>query len=182
MLVCVFFFSSRRRHTRCALVTGVQTCALPISTGVCSHLDDSDWVASTHRGHGHFLAKGGDPRAMAAELMGKETGICHGKGGSMHDADVSKGILGANGIVGGGVGLAVGAALGAQLDGEGRVAVVFFGAGASSQGEISAALKIAALQQFHRSPVCENNGIRSQGLQLGTDGVLVVSPGTATLT
>src|SRR3546814_1187510 len=82
---------------------------------------------------------------MAAELMGKETGICHGKGGSMHVADVSKGILGANGIVGGGVGLAVGAALGAQLDGEGRVAVVFFGDGASSQGVISEALTIAAL-------------------------------------
>src|SRR3546814_7474794 len=113
LLLYLFFFSSIRRHTICALVTGVQTCALPIlhlyigqeavATGVCAHLDDSDWVASTHRGHGHFLAKGGDPRAMAAELMGKETGICHGKGGSMHVADVSKGILGANGIVGGGV-------------------------------------------------------------------------------
>src|SRR3546814_4081102 len=75
-----------------------------VATGVCAHLDDSDWVASTHRGHGHFLAKGGDPRAMAAELMGKETGICHGKGGSMPVADVSKGILGTKGIVGGGVG------------------------------------------------------------------------------
>ncbi|BAI96701.1 pyruvate dehydrogenase E1 component subunit alpha [Sphingobium sp. TA15] len=129
-----------------------------VATGVCAHLDDSDWVASTHRGHGHFLAKGGDPRAMAAELMGKETGICHGKGGSMHVADVSKGILGANGIVGGGVGLAVGAALGAQLDGEGRVAVVFFGDGASSQGVISEALNIAALWKLPLLLVCENNG------------------------
>src|SRR3546814_10440988 len=118
-----------------------------VATGVCAHLDDSDWVASTHRGHGHILAKGVDPRAMAAEFMGKETGICHGKGGPMHVADVSKGILGANGIVGRGVGLAVGAALGAQLDGEGRVAVVFFGDGASSQGVISEALNIARSEE-----------------------------------
>ncbi|MDH3728345.1 MAG: thiamine pyrophosphate-dependent enzyme, partial [Myxococcales bacterium] len=81
-----------------------------IAAGVCHHLSDEDWITSTHRGHGHFLAKGGDPKAMVAEIYAKETGICKGMGGSMHVADFSKGIIGANGIVGGGLGIAVGAA------------------------------------------------------------------------
>ena len=103
-----------------------------VAVGVCSNLTRDDWIASTHRGHGHFLAKGGDPHAMIAEIFGRATGICHGKGGSMHVADFSQGILGANGIVGGGIGLAVGAALAAQLDGKGRVSVVFFGDGGAN--------------------------------------------------
>src|SRR5690606_10043144 len=98
-----------------------------VATGVCAHLTDADWIASTHRGHGHFLAKGGDPKLLVAEVYGREGGICRGMGGSMHVADFAKGILGANGIVGGGIGLAVGAALAAQLDRKGAVSVVFFG-------------------------------------------------------
>lgn len=129
-----------------------------VATGVCAHLDDSDWIASTHRGHGHFLAKDGDPFAMFAEIRGRSTGICGGMGGSMHVADISRGILGANGIVGGGIGLAVGAALAAQLDGKGRVAVAFFGDGAAAQGVLAEALNIAALWKLPLLLLCENNG------------------------
>ena len=129
-----------------------------VAVGVCACLGDRDWIASTHRGHGHFLAKGGDPRAMIAEILGRETGICHGKGGSMHVADFSRGILGANGIVGGGIGLALGAALAAQLDGEGRVSVAFFGDGGANQGVIMEALNIAAIWRLPLLLVCENNG------------------------
>ncbi len=129
-----------------------------VATGVCAQLDDCDWITSTHRGHGHFLAKGGDPKAMFAEIYGRSTGICGGFGGSMHVADVSKGILGANGIVGGGVALAAGAALAAQLDGEGHVGVCFFGDGAAAQGVLGEALNIAALWKLPLILVCENNG------------------------
>lgn len=129
-----------------------------VAVGVCAHLSDRDWIASTHRGHGHFLAKGGDPRAMAAEILGRDTGICHGKGGSMHVADVSRGILGANGIVGGGIGLAVGAALAAQLDGERHVSIVFFGDGGANQGVVFEAINLAAIWQLPLILVCENNG------------------------
>src|SRR6185312_7788276 len=129
-----------------------------VAVGVCAQLSDADWIASTHRGHGHFLAKGGDPRAMVAEILGRATGICHGKGGSMHVADFSRGILGANGIVGGGVGLAVGAALAAQLDGKRRVSVVFFGDGGANQGVVMEAINLAVLWQLPLLLVCENNG------------------------
>ena len=129
-----------------------------IAAGVCAHLDDSDWIASTHRGHGHFLAKGGDPKAMIAEIYAKETGICKGMGGSMHVADFSKGIIGANGIVAGGVGITVGAALAAQLDGNGQVAVVFFGDGAANQGVIMEAMNVGALWKLPLILVCEHNG------------------------
>jgi pyruvate dehydrogenase E1 component alpha subunit len=129
-----------------------------VAVGVCTHLTDRDWIASTHRGHGHFLAKGGDPRAMIAEILGRDTGICHGKGGSMHVADFGRGILGANGIVGGGIGLALGAALAAQLDGLGRVSVAFFGDGGANQGVIMEALNIAAIWKLPLLLVCENNG------------------------
>jgi pyruvate dehydrogenase E1 component alpha subunit len=129
-----------------------------VAVGVCAHLTDQDWIASTHRGHGHFLAKGGNPHAMIAEIFGRATGICHGKGGSMHVADFSKGILGANGIVGGGIGLALGAALAAQLDGQGRVAVVFFGDGGANQGVVMEAINLAAIWKLPLLLVCENNG------------------------
>lgn len=129
-----------------------------VAVGVCAHLDDADWVASNHRGHGHFLAKGGTPHAMVAEIFGRATGICHGKGGSMHVADFGRGILGANGIVGGGIGLAAGAALAAQLDGKGRVSVVFFGDGGANQGVVSEVLNIAAIWKLPLLLVCENNG------------------------
>jgi TPP-dependent pyruvate/acetoin dehydrogenase alpha subunit len=129
-----------------------------VAVGVCSNLTEQDWIASTHRGHGHFLAKGGDPHAMIAEIFGRATGICHGKGGSMHVADFAKGILGANGIVGGGIGLAVGAALAAQLDGKGRVAAVFFGDGGANQGVVMEAVNLAAVWKLPLLLVCENNG------------------------
>jgi pyruvate dehydrogenase E1 component alpha subunit len=129
-----------------------------VAVGVCAHLTDADWIASTHRGHGHFLAKGGDPGAMMAEIYGRKTGICRGMGGSMHVADVSKGILGANGIVGGGVSLTTGAALAAQLDGKGAVAVCFFGDGAAAQGVLMEALNLSALWKLPLLLVCENNG------------------------
>lgn len=129
-----------------------------IATGVCAHLDDADWIASTHRGHGHFLAKGGDPKHLIAEVYGRQTGICRGMGGSMHVADFAKGILGANGIVGGGIGLAVGAALAAQLGRKGAVAVVFFGDGAANQGVLMEALNVSALWKLPLLLVCENNG------------------------
>jgi pyruvate dehydrogenase E1 component alpha subunit len=129
-----------------------------IATGVCAHLSDGDYITSTHRGHGHFLAKGGDLRRMVAEIYGRRTGICHGMGGSMHVADLSKGILGANGIVGAGIGIAAGAALAAQLAGAGAVAVAFFGDGAASQGLLSEVLNIGALWKLPVILVCEANG------------------------
>ena len=129
-----------------------------VAAGVCAHLTDADWIASTHRGHGHFLAKGGDPAAMMAEIYGKANGICGGFGGSMHVADVARGIMGANGVVGGGIALMAGAALAAQLDGDGRVAVCFFGDGAANQGVLAEALNVAALWALPLVLVCENNG------------------------
>ena len=129
-----------------------------VGVGVCTHLSDSDWIASTHRGHGHFLAKGGEPKTLMAEVYGRETGICKGMGGSMHVADFSKGIIGANGIVGGGIGLTTGAALASQLDGEGAVAVAFFGDGAANQGVLMESLNIGALWKLPLILVCENNG------------------------
>lgn len=127
------------------------------AVGVCAHLSDIDWITSTHRGHGHYLAKGGDVGSMFAEIYGRATGICGGMGGSMHVADFSRGILGANGIVGGGIALAAGAALSAQLQGRRQVAVAFFGDGAASQGVLSEALNLAALWRLPLLLVCENN-------------------------
>lgn len=128
-----------------------------IAVGVCARLGDEDRITSTHRGHGHFLAKGGDPRAMMAEIWGKRTGICQGMGGSMHVADLSKGILGANGIVGGGLAIATGAAFGAQLDGDGRVVVAFFGDGAANQGVLMETLNVSTLWGLPLVFVCEHN-------------------------
>lgn len=133
-----------------------------VAVGVCAHLGDGDYITSNHRGHGHFLAKGGDLSAMFAEIWGKREGICRGMGGSMHVADVAKGILGANGIVGAGLAIATGAAFGAQLDGPGddahqRVAVCFFGDGAANQGVLMETLNVAALWSLPLVFVCENN-------------------------
>jgi acetoin:2,6-dichlorophenolindophenol oxidoreductase subunit alpha len=128
-----------------------------VAAGVCAHLADRDYVTSTHRGHGHYLAKGGDLRAMMAEIWGKREGICRGMGGSMHVADISKGILGANGIVGAGLAIATGAAFGARLDGDGKVAVCFFGDGASNQGVLMETLNVSTLWQLPVIFVCENN-------------------------
>lgn len=129
-----------------------------VAAGVCAHLSDNDKIASNHRGHGHYLAKGGSARLMIAEIYGRATGICGGKGGSMHVADVSRGILGANGIVGGGIGIAAGAALAAQLDQQGAVSVVFFGDGGANQGVLAEALNVGAIWKLPLVLVCENNG------------------------
>ena len=129
-----------------------------VAVGVCAHLADRDIVSSTHRGHGHCIAKGVDVRGMMAELFGRATGTCKGKGGSMHIADLDRGMLGANGIVGAGLGLAAGAALTAKLKKTGGVSIAFFGDGASNQGQFHEALNIAAIWKLPVVFVCENNG------------------------
>ena len=128
-----------------------------VATGVCAHLRDDDYITSTHRGHGHCLAKGVDVRSMMAEIYGKATGACKGKGGSMHIADVDKGMLGANGIVGGGPPLACGAGLTAKIKGTDQVAVCFFGDGASNQGTTLEAMNLAGIWKLPIVFVCENN-------------------------
>lgn len=128
-----------------------------VAVGVCSALTREDQIISTHRGHGHCIAKGADLKRMMAELYGRYTGYCKGKGGSMHIADFNIGMLGANGIVAGGIPIVTGAGLAAQLDGKGRVAVSFFGDGASSAGPFHESLNIAALWKLPVIYVCENN-------------------------
>jgi pyruvate dehydrogenase E1 component alpha subunit len=129
-----------------------------VAVGVCHQLGARDIVTSTHRGHGHCIAKGVDVRAMMAELYGRSTGTCKGKGGSMHIADLDLGMLGANGIVGAGIPLATGAALSAKLRRTGGVAVAFFGDGASNQGAFHESLNIAAIWRLPVVYVVENNG------------------------
>jgi acetoin:2,6-dichlorophenolindophenol oxidoreductase subunit alpha len=128
-----------------------------VAVGVCAHLDDGDYITSTHRGHGHCIAKGVPMGEMMAELFGRTGGSCKGKGGSMHIADVSRGMLGANGIVGGGPPLAAGAALSAKVRGTGAVAVCFFGDGAAEQGTTHEAMNLAAIWKLPVVFVCENN-------------------------
>ena len=129
-----------------------------VAAGVCANLDDRDYITSTHRGHGHCIAKGCDLRSMMAEIYGREDGLCKGRGGSMHIADFSRGMLGANAIVGGGIALATGAALAAQVRGSGEVAVAFFGDGAANQGVLHESLNLAAIWRLPAVYVCENNG------------------------
>ena len=129
-----------------------------VATGVCAALRPDDVITSTHRGHGHILAKGGDPRRMMAELMGKASGYNRGRGGSMHIADLSLGIYGANGIVGAGAPIACGAALAGKLARSDRVAVSFFGDGGMNQGVVHEALNLAAIWRLPVVFVCENNG------------------------
>ncbi|MBI4337158.1 MAG: thiamine pyrophosphate-dependent dehydrogenase E1 component subunit alpha [Chloroflexi bacterium] len=126
-------------------------------TGICAHLSPQDYIASTHRGHGHCIAKGVDPKLMMAELFGRATGSNKGKGGSMHIADMSKGMLGANGVVAASVPLAVGAALKAKLRKEDAVAVAFFGDGGSNQGIIHESMNLASIWKLPVIFVCENN-------------------------
>jgi len=127
------------------------------AVGVCATLTDADTITSTHRGHGHCIAKGADVARMYAEFLGKETGYCRGRGGSMHIADPSKGNLGANGIVGGGIPIAVGAALSAKKRKTGAVAVSFFGDGANNEGAFHESLNIASIWKLPVVFVCENN-------------------------
>jgi acetoin:2,6-dichlorophenolindophenol oxidoreductase subunit alpha len=129
-----------------------------VATGVCLALRDDDYITSTHRGHGHVLAKGADSRRLMAELCGRATGYCQGKGGSMHAADLSLGVLGANGVVGGGFGIATGAGLSARMRRSGQVTACFFGDGAANQGVFMEVLNMAALWKLPVIYVCENNG------------------------
>ncbi|WP_330583864.1 thiamine pyrophosphate-dependent dehydrogenase E1 component subunit alpha [Geosporobacter ferrireducens] len=128
-----------------------------VATGVCANLSDEDYITSTHRGHGHILAKGGDLKEMMAELFGKETGYCKGKGGSMHIADATKGILGANGIVGAGHNIAVGAGITAQYKGTDQVCACFFGDASTNQSTFHEALNLASIWKLPVVFVCENN-------------------------
>lgn len=128
-----------------------------VAVGVCTALRHDDKIVSTHRGHGHTIAKGADLKLMMAELFGRSNGYCHGKGGSMHIADFSVGMLGANGIVGAGLPIATGAALAAQLEGGNRVAVAFFGDGASNEGAFHGSLNLASIWQLPAIYICENN-------------------------
>src|SRR6201997_2039336 len=133
-----------------------------VAVGVCTALDRSDWIISTHRGHGHCIAKGADLDRMMAELYGRQTGYCKGKGGSMHIADFGIGMLGANGIVAGGIAIVTGAGLAAQMEKKGGVAVSFFGDGASNAGPFHECLNIAATWKLPMLYVCENNMYAAQ--------------------
>jgi len=129
-----------------------------MAVGVCSALRPDDYIVSTHRGHGHLIAKGGRPERMMAELFGRVDGYCKGKGGSMHIADLEIGILGAMGIVGSGGPIATGAALSAKMRGTDQVSVSFFGDGASNQGAVHEAANLAGAWKLPLIFVCENNG------------------------
>ncbi|MFC2036145.1 thiamine pyrophosphate-dependent dehydrogenase E1 component subunit alpha [Chloroflexota bacterium] len=128
-----------------------------IATGVCSNLLPGDRIVSNHRGHGHCIAKGADIKRMMAEIYGRRTGYCKGKGGSMHIADFSIGMLGANGIVGAGLPIAIGAATAAQLEDKNQVAVVFFGDGGCHEGEFHEAMNLASIWKLPLVFICENN-------------------------
>jgi TPP-dependent pyruvate/acetoin dehydrogenase alpha subunit len=128
-----------------------------VAAGVCAALKNEDQITSTHRGHGHLLAKGGDFNRMMAELMGKATGYCNGKGGSMHICDLDLAMLGANGIVGAGVPISVGAAFANRLTGNGLISVSFFGDGATNIGAFHEAANMAAALSLPMLFICENN-------------------------
>jgi len=129
-----------------------------VPTGVCAALTDQDYITTTHRGHGHMLAKGGKPKLMMAEMFGRRTGYCKGKGGSMHIVSYDLGIFGANGIVGGGIPIAAGAALASSFRGNDAVAVAFFGDGASNEGTFHESANLAGLWKLPMLFVCQNNG------------------------
>lgn len=129
-----------------------------IATGVCAHLRKDDRIVSYHRGHGHAIAKGADLNRMLAEAYGRKTGYCKGKGGPMHIADFDIGMLGANGIVGGGIPIGAGAALATQLEGGDRITVLFFGDGATNEGEFHEVLNLASIWKLPLLFACENNG------------------------
>lgn len=128
-----------------------------VAVGVCAHLNKDDYVVSGHRAHAHYLAKGGDLKRMLAEIHGKKTGCCLGRGGSMHLVDLSVGFLGSTPIVGGTIPIGVGAAFGSALKGEKRVVTIFLGEGATEEGVFSESLNFAALKKLPVFFVCENN-------------------------
>lgn len=129
-----------------------------VAAGVCAMLKDQDYIFSGHRAHGHILAKGSEPKAVLSEILGRADGLCQGRGGSMHLLDLSRGMLGATGVVGGNLPLALGAAWAAREQGEQRIVAVFFGDGASGNGIFHESLNIASLWQLPVLFVCENNG------------------------
>ncbi len=141
------------------------------AVGACMDLRKSDYITSTHRGHGHCIAKGADPKLMFAEFFGKEEGYCRGRGGSMHIADVESGNLGANGIVGGGLPIAVGAALAIRKQKRDDVALCFFGDGASNEGAFHEALNMAAIWKLPVLFICENN---KYGMSVSTERSMAV--------
>jgi len=147
------FFAKGMIHGTTHLCVGEEATAV----GACGVLEERDKITSTHRGHGHCIAKGADVNRMMAELFGRATGYCKGKGGSMHIADVEKGNLGANGIVGGGIPIAVGAALTAKMKKLGYVVLCFFGDGASNEGSFHESLNLAAIWNLPVVFFCENN-------------------------
>lgn len=128
-----------------------------VAVGACATLRPDDYILSTHRGHGHCIAKGGDLKLMMAEFMGKETGYCRGRGGSMHIADVEKGNLGANGLVSGGIPISVGVGLGIKMQKQDKVVICFFGDGAANEGAFHESLNMAAIWKLPVVYVCENN-------------------------
>ncbi|GAB2179744.1 thiamine pyrophosphate-dependent dehydrogenase E1 component subunit alpha [Dongia sp. agr-C8] len=141
------------------------------AVGSCMHLRKTDYITSTHRGHGHCIAKGADPKLMFAEFFGKEEGYCRGRGGSMHIADVESGNLGANGIVAGGIPIAVGAALAIRKQKRDDVAISFFGDGASNEGAFHEALNMAAIWKLPVIFLCENN---KYGMSVSTERSMAV--------
>jgi acetoin:2,6-dichlorophenolindophenol oxidoreductase subunit alpha len=147
------FFAKGLIHGTTHLCVGQEA----TSAGACAVLNDEDKITSTHRGHGHCIAKGAEPRRMMAELFGRVTGYCKGKGGSMHIADVDKGNLGANGIVGGGIPIAVGSALTSKMKNLGYVTISFFGDGASNEGSFHEAVNMASIWKLPVIFFCENN-------------------------
>ena len=160
MLTIRLFEERASADYRAGKIYGVVHCYIgeeAVAVGVCSALGPQDRIISTHRGHGHCIAKGADLPRMMAELYGRQTGYCKGKGGSMHIADFSIGMLGANGIVAGGIPIVTGAGLAAQMEGKGGVAVSFFGDGASNAGPFHECLNIAASWKLPMVYVCENN-------------------------
>ena len=148
-----YFFTLGKVHGTTHLYIGEEATAV----GVCSALKDTDYMTSTHRGHGHCIAKGIDLNRMMAEMLGKYNGYCRGKGGSMHIADISKGIIGANGIVGASMPIACGTAFAQKYRGEKNVSVAFFGDGASNRGTFHESMNMAAALQLPLVFVCENN-------------------------
>ncbi|PTL37513.1 thiamine pyrophosphate-dependent dehydrogenase E1 component subunit alpha [Alkalicoccus saliphilus] len=147
------FFAKGEIHGTTHLAVGQEASAV----GSCAVLEPKDKITSTHRGHGHCIAKGADVNLMMAELFGRETGYCKGKGGSMHIADLEQGNLGANGIVGGGFAIAAGAALTSSMKNEGYVVLCFFGDGASNEGSFHEALNLASIWDLPVVFICENN-------------------------
>ncbi|MHB1393579.1 MAG: thiamine pyrophosphate-dependent dehydrogenase E1 component subunit alpha [Clostridia bacterium] len=148
-----YFFTLGKVHGTTHLYVGEEASAI----GACCALEEKDLISSTHRGHGHCIGKGVDLDRMMAELLGKETGYCKGKGGSMHIADLARGNIGANGVVGGGHSIAVGAALTLQMNKSDQVVVCFFGDGASNEGSFHEALNLASIWKLPVIFFCENN-------------------------